>query len=104
MNGGWEHGYPGAEQDRWCVRRPYASETLCGRLVDALRNIGFFPRPELQPTDPRTQCRACAVKLAELAAGKAVCPVCAAEAPLVDGRVGPHGDCAGVNLKPRAAR
>jgi hypothetical protein len=107
---GYEYGYPPHEDTVMCIRREGRRNFLCGQRTAFV--------PALQPTDPATVHGQC---LAVLAAnppqpeqGRALCPACHGDAPVVAGRIGSHGrvivdgggrpagtggPCVGVNLR-----
>jgi hypothetical protein len=108
---GFQTGYPGDEQNRWCVRRVGADRTLCGRKVTSALGEGHFFTRALMPTDEAKGHKECLRVLAELMTPPPAdvgpmgeCPVCGETVPLFEGRIDDHGGCAGVNMKPRGGR
>jgi hypothetical protein len=110
---GYEYGYPPNEGTVMCIRREGSRRFLCG-----LRKAFV---PAVQPTDPATVHGQCLAVLAknppQPAPGRAVCPLCGGDAPVVADRIQSHGRvivdadgapqvtadvCLGVNLRVRA--
>jgi hypothetical protein len=112
---GYEYGFAQGEDTVWCIRREAGgSRMLCGRKV------GFVP--VVQPEHPTHVHRACleamygSVKQREATNRYGTCPACGGDAPVVDGRIQPHGAwrvngeayesdeaCLGVNMRPRGS-
>jgi hypothetical protein len=121
MNG-YEYGYARGEDTVWCIRKDgVKARMLCGR------EVGFVP--VIQPEHPKSVHRDCieamygavqrAVDRPSSQVGYAVCPACAGEAAVFQGRLQAHGEwrvgpdggryqsevpCVGVNLPARRKR
>jgi hypothetical protein len=84
---GYEYGYPSNEGTVMCIRVEGRRRFLCGLRARFV--------PVLQPTDPPVVHGQCLAVLArnppQPEPGRALCPACHGDAPVIAGRIGSHG-------------
>lgn len=89
-----EFGYAAGQHYETCAHVVGAERMVCGRKVGRIA-VSI----EEAPADLHPRCRDLLAAGVELRGP--LCPVCGGRVPVVDGRVGRHGSCVGVNLPPK---